>query len=563
MIEMNAEIKRWQASELLPPDYRKILETTSKEELFECFGGQLGFGTGGMRGLMGVGPNRINDFTIKGATIGLAHFLLEKFTLPIRVLIAYDTRRDGQRFAHVAAQTLAHFQINSLLFKAPRPTPQLSYSVRQHQAQAGIVITASHNPSDYNGYKLYDEYGCQFVPRLAERVAHLMRTKEDYFAFALEDYQSLLDKGVIAELEQEEDESYLAFLRTLHPRVDINPQFKIVYSPLHGTGYAYGAKVLRDFGFNVDEVESQRLLDANFSTVKSPNPEVKETFTLAEKLGHQVKASLLLVTDPDGDRLGVAVFDSGRYVYLNGSMLGALLLDYLTRINPPKPGAVMITTIVTPKLGPIIAQKHGIKVLTTLTGFKFIGEQIEELSQDESFYFGYEESLGYLFSPQVRDKDAFQALIMTAHMFHDYFEQGKNITAIIEEMEREYGYFHDELLNYEFAGLQGKTLMARIMQEIRRSGETLFKGLDIASIEDYRSGLKITSPDHQGKLTLPSADVYRVIFNFGTVTFRPSGTEPKMKIYLSVHHDEQVIALTKFTVLKERITSFMAKYQLR
>ena len=557
---MQAEIKRWQTSKLLPLDYKKILEKATLDELFECFGAKLSFGTGGMRGLMGVGPNRINDFTIKGATIGLAHFLLEKFTLPIKVIIAYDTRHNGFRFAKICAQTLAHFNIESYIYLNPRPTPQLSFSVRCKKAQAGIVITASHNPSGYNGYKLYDENGCQFVPHLAERVAYFMETKEDYFAFNLEDYRSLLHKELVTELYETCDKCYLTFLNKLHPRVNVNKDFKVVYSPLHGTGYAYGAKILRDLGFNVYEVTAQRILDPNFATVKSPNPEVKEAFTLAEALGHKEKAALLLATDPDGDRLGVAVLHKDTYIYLDGSLLGSLLLDYLIKINPPQKGAVMMTTIVTPKLGTIIAEKHGIKVRNTLTGFKFIGEQIALLPTDEYFYFGYEESFGYLFSPEVRDKDAFQALIMTTNMFHYYFENGKDILTIIAEMYEQYGYFNDDLLNYEFIGIKGQTLIKNIMQDIRANTNKLWAGIDVLSTEDYLSGVKTNKGKENTKLTLPVSDVYRVLFESGAVAFRPSGTEPKMKIYISIFAPSKKDADNKFNLVKGRIIKFMEQY---
>lgn len=556
---MQAEIKRWLNSKLLPLDYQSTLVNASSEQLFECFGAKLTFGTGGMRGLMGVGPNRINDFTIKGATIGLAYLLLEKYKHPLSVIIAYDTRQFGRRFAEIAAQTLAHYHIKSFVFKCPRPTPHLSFAVRTKKAQAGIVITASHNPSTYNGYKLYDENGCQFVPSLADRVSYFMDTKEDYFAFELEDYAVLVNKGIISELSAKDDESYLSFLNALHPKVQTHPDFKVVYTPIHGTGYAYGAKVLRDYNFTVFEVEEQRTLDGSFSTVKSPNPESKEAFSLAEALGRKTNAELLLATDPDGDRLGVAVRDQDKYIYLSGSMLGALLLDYLIKVNPPQKGAVMMTTIVTPRLGSIIAEKHGIKVVLTLTGFKFIGDQIELLPRDEYFYFGYEESFGYLFSPMVRDKDAFQALIMTANMFHYYYTRGKDINTIIENIYQEYGYFNDELLNYEFMGIKGATTIKNIMHDIRTHSKHIFSDIEILSIEDYLTGIKYRGKDVE-LLTLPKSDVYRLIFENGTIAFRPSGTEPKMKIYISIFAKEKADALSKFLLVKKQITTFMEQY---
>jgi phosphoglucomutase len=536
---MTNDFELWKNHPDLPPDYRRELDSFDESTRREAFSSNIEFGTGGMRGIMGVGTNRINEYTIKWATMGLAHFVISRHCGPFKVVIAYDTRRDSKRFARISARTLGSYGIVTYLFKEPRPTPELSYAVRKLKAQAGIVITASHNPPIYNGYKIYDSQGCQFVPELADRVCALMKENTDYLSRKIPSYEDLISQSQVREIDREIDEPYLDFLLTLSSKSPHRAAFKIVYTPLHGTGSAFGAYLLEKLGYEVYPVASQMKADPLFATVASPNPEDKRAFILAEALGHQVQAPLLMATDPDADRLGVAVMSQGRYRYLSGALLGALMLDYLLKTRPYSSNDVMITTIVTPALGQMIAKAHGLDVVLTLTGFKFIGEQIARLSPSKRFLFGYEESYGFLFSGEVRDKDAFQALAIAAEMFSYYHNKNQDIDDVIADLYQAYGYFSDELLSYELKGLEGLETINRIMKALRKRAPILFRDLSIHAYEDYLSSEGKDSNGRNYVLRLPVSDVVRLLSDQGSIVFRPSGTEPKLKVYLSFHHHDE------------------------
>ncbi len=539
---MNSDFELWKNHSDLPLDYRQELASLDESGRLEAFSHNIEFGTGGMRGIMGVGTNRINEYTIKWATMGLAHFVISRHCGPFKVVIAYDTRRDSTRFARVAARTLGSYGIVAYVFKNPRPTPELSYAVRTLKAQAGIVITASHNPPIYNGYKIYDSQGCQFIPDLASRVSELMADHADYLARKLPSYADLINQGTIIEIDREIDEPYLAFLSTLSPKHDARHLFKIVYSPLHGTGAAFGVRMLEAFGYQVYPVVPQMAPDPLFSTLATPNPEDKRAFIMAEALGRQVEAPLLMATDPDADRLGVAVWSQGQYRYLSGSLLGALMLDYLLKTRPHTANDVLITTIVTPPLGQLIAKAHQMDVILTLTGFKFIGEQIARLPPSKRFLFGYEESYGFLFSGEVRDKDAFQAMAMAAEMFAHYHKNNQDIAEVIASLYDAYGHFVDELLSYELRGLEGIATMDRIMKSLRKQAPVLFRDVKIHTYEDYLSSSGVDANGHRYVIRLPKSDVVRLLSDHGSIVFRPSGTEPKLKVYLSFHHRDEAEA---------------------
>ncbi len=540
----------WKSTPRLPRPLRLQLRSMSEQQIDECFGTNIDFGTGGMRGIMGAGTNRINDLTIKQATMGLAHFLLENHHHPTKVVIAFDTRDNSKHFAMICAQTLAYYGIQTLIFKVPRPTPELSFSVRHLHADAGIVITASHNPPNYNGFKIYDENGCQFVPHKADKVRQKMIAYGDYFEFKTAAYKEYKTQGLIAEIGLDEDEAYLDMLLKLSAHYEEPKKLKIVYTPLHGTGIAFGAKLLCRLGYRVTTVKEQSVVDHQFSTLGSPNPENTSSFILAERLGKQLNFDILFATDPDADRLGVAYKDGEKYSYLTGATLGVLMLDYLLKSRPidKKAKRVLITTIVTPPLGSIMAINQGLEVIHTLTGFKFIGEQIELLDDKKRFFFGYEESNGYLISPEVRDKDAFQAMVICAEMFNNYLNEGVSISMVLEDIYRRYGYFADDLLTYQMNGLQGIAEIDRIMDIVRASGHHLFHSFDIKTIEDYQSSLGYDlDSKKQYAISLPQSNVIRLTFKQGTIVFRPSGTEPKLKIYLSLRGSTLEVA----TKLKE------------
>ncbi len=559
---MITDYKIWKTSKLLPKKDRISLKKYSPLEIEECFALNLGFGTGGLRGIMGLGTNRINDFTIKQTTMGLASYIISKYQAPQHVVIAYDTRLNSKHYATISAQTLAHYGIIVHLFINPRPTPQLSFMVRHLHAQAGIVITASHNPPIYNGFKIYDHDGCQFVPHLVDEIRQFMERDGDYFAFSLPSYTNCKKRGLIKELGARDDQPYLSFLKKLRIRKTRKSNFHIVYTPLHGTGIAYGTKLLEQLGYQVSAVDEQMVIDHNFSTLSSPNPENKSAFILAEKLGHAKNAALLMATDPDADRLGVAIKEENEYRYLSGSELGALMLNYLLKFKPRTPASTLITTIVTPPLGKKMAQAHGLTVIETLTGFKYIGEQIAKLPQPTDFFFGYEESFGYLFSPLVRDKDAFQAMILCAELFNYYFQRNISVTQALTKIHRKYGYYADCLENYEFAGLKGLDIMANVMTSVRQKARNIIThGLKLVAIEDYQSSLRTDDLGNTETITMPKSDVIKIIYSLGSIVFRPSGTEPKLKIYLSFKGQTLERARAILNQVRDTIVAFIAPYQ--
>ncbi|MFA5236124.1 MAG: phospho-sugar mutase [Bacilli bacterium] len=554
---MISDFELWKNHPGLPIDYRRELDELDELSRREAFATNIEFGTGGMRGIMGVGTNRINEYTIKWATMGLACFVVSRSCGPFKVAIAYDTRGDSKRFARVAAQTLGSYGIVAYLFKEPRPTPELSYAVRRLKAQAGIVITASHNPPIYNGYKIYDSQGCQFIPDLADRVSELMQGESDYLSRVLPSYEDLLSAGTIVEIDHEIDDPYLDFLTTLSPKSNNDGSFKIVYTPLHGTGAAFGALLLEKLGYEVHTVMAQMVPDPLFATVASPNPEDKRAFILAEELGHKINATLLMATDPDADRLGIAVWSQGQYRYLSGALLGALLLDYILKTRPSTQDDVLITTIVTPTLGQMIAKAHGIDVILTLTGFKFIGDQIARLPPSKRFLFGYEESYGFLFSGEVRDKDAFQGMAIASEMFAHYHKKKIDIGEVIASLYLTYGYFVDELLSYELRGLDGLATINRVMKSLRKQAATLFRDLKIHTYEDYLFSSGIDSKGRSYVLRLPVSDVVRLLGDHGSIVFRPSGTEPKLKVYLSFHYEDETEAKRMALLAKSIIDRFV------
>jgi len=555
------DIEKWKSNRHLIPSYQQELTILSDTQLHEAFFRDIDFGTGGMRGEMGVGTNRINDYTIKQATIGLAHYLLEKYEQLINVVIAYDTRHNSNRFAKIAARTLAYYKIHSYVFEKPRPTPQLSFMVRYLHAQAGIVITASHNPPIYNGYKIYDHEGCQYIPQLADKVKEKIKLHGDYFAFDLPSFAQSIQQRLITMITKEFDNEYVGFLNSLVIRKDDKKSFSIVYTPLHGTGYAFGAKLLRNSGYRVDVVKSQAKRNSQFVTVSSPNPENPNAFALAEALAIKTGANLIMATDPDADRLGIAIKHNDHFIYLSGSQLGALMLDYLLKNKPASPDDVVITTVVTPSLGVKIAKAHGLDTILTLTGFKFIGDQIARLPKGRRFYFGFEESFGYLISSEVRDKDAFQAMMLASEMFNYYHQNGISVMIALQSIYQTYGYYHDELLNFDLPGSMGMKIMEDIMTHVRKDPFAVLDNQEVIKYEDYLTKVGHHIDGTTYSLMLPTSDVVKLfISEDSTIVFRPSGTEPKLKVYVSIVDQDDKAARQKFDLVKHSITKVLKRF---
>ncbi|WP_342470225.1 phospho-sugar mutase [Ureibacillus sp. FSL K6-3587] len=525
-----------------------------KEELYRIEGDpaaiedrfyqHLSFGTAGMRGVLGAGTNRMNLFTIRRAAEGLACYIESKGEEAKKrgVVIAYDTRHFSKAFAVETARVLGAHGVSTYVYKEPRPTPQLSFTARALNAFAGVVITASHNPKQYNGFKVYGEDGAQLVPSAAKEIVRHMEKIENLFGIEAADAEVLETQGLLHWILEEFDEAYLERLMTLKERSDLDFGLRIVYTPLHGTGYVPVTRGLQAFGFaNVHVVEAQASPDGSFPTVAYPNPEEPAAFELAMELGQITGADLLLATDPDADRLGVAVWNGEQYVLLTGNQLGALLLHYLLETKKeqgtlPENGA-MVKTIVTSEMGAAIARKYGVDTINTLTGFKYIAEKIEEFEKTgaHTFLFGYEESYGYLIEPFARDKDAVQVAIKVAEMAAHYATKGKTLLDVLEDLYKEFGYYREALVSKVFEGKDGQVEMRVLLDGLRSHLPKEIAGVRVVRVEDYLSGTALLKDGSTAALALPQENVLKfVLADESWVTIRPSGTEPKCKFYFGV-----------------------------
>lgn len=514
------------------------------DEIEERFYKQLEFGTGGLRGIIGVGTNRMNRYTVGKATQGLARYVLETVgslnssasRVPA-VVIAYDSRHQSPEFALAAALVLAGNGIRAYVFEGLRATPQLSFAVRELQASAGIVITASHNPPEYNGFKVYGPDGGQLVTEGALQVMAHIKQIDSFAEIKTLPKQEAEQQGLLQWIGTDLDERYIKAVSAVSLNEPINPSFNqnisIIYTPLHGTGNVPVRDALKQIGCtNVHIVAEQEMPDPDFSTVQSPNPEEREAFTLALKLAEQVKADIIIGTDPDADRMGAAVRSSdGTYVMLSGNQTGAILTYYvLSRLKEngrlPTNG-VLIKTIVTSELGAVIAKDFGVETINTLTGFKYIGEHMStfEGTGEKQFIIGYEESYGYLVGTYARDKDAIVAAMLICEAAAYYKEQGKSLGDILEQIYETYGYYVEELKSKTLTGIAGVALIQKIMDTFRAQPPEQVAGKRVTVSKDYTQGID----------GLPKANVLKYILEDGSwFCLRPSGTEPKIKVYFGV-----------------------------
>ncbi|WP_252393488.1 phospho-sugar mutase [Hydrogenibacillus sp. N12] len=529
----------------LSPEERSELEGLSEADVFDRFYRHLAFGTGGMRGELGLGTNRMNVYVVRRATAGLAAALREQVAghRP-RVIIAYDSRRGSRRFAEATAEVLAAFDVEALLFPEVTPTPELSFAVRALAADAGVVITASHNPPEYNGYKVYGPDGVQITPEVAERITAHMAAYDDVFRVPVRPLSEARAAGLVRDVGPEIEADYLARVAGLGFRAPDDPAkgaLSIVYTPLHGAGGRPVLEALRRAGFaRVHVVAAQKEPDGDFPTVAVPNPEEPEAFRLALAEARRLGADLVLATDPDVDRVGAAVRTAdGEYVLLNGNAIGALLLDYLiagrrARGTLPAGGAV-IKTIVTGDLGKAIAEANGLRVYEVLTGFKFIGALIGALEREGvPFIFGYEESYGYLAGDFVRDKDAVQAAVLLAEAAAHHKAEGRTLVGALAALHQTYGAHAERLRSLTLKGAEGAARIGRMMAALRSAPPKALAGLPVVEIEDYRAGAVLDAAGRPlRKLALPQADVIKVRLEGGAwAAVRPSGTEPKIKVYV-------------------------------
>ncbi|KOP77794.1 phosphoglucomutase [Lysinibacillus sp. FJAT-14745] len=504
----------------------------------------VSFGTGGMRGVLGAGTNRMNVYTIRRVVEGLARYIESNGEAAKErgVVIAYDTRHFSYEFACETASVLGTHGIRSYVYKEARPTPQLSFTVRELHAYAGVVITASHNPKQYNGFKVYGEDGAQLTPQFANDIVEHMENIEDLFAIKVSELEQLEQNEILAWLGSDMDAAYLDHLLTLKDNDDIALDMKLVYTPLHGAGLVPVSDGLQAFGFqHIHIVNEQAVQDGNFPTVSYPNPEEPAAFALAMELGKKVGADLLLATDPDADRLGVAVKNGEGYELLTGNQLGALLLHYLLSTRKSKgtlpDNGVMLKTIVTSELGAMIAKQFGVTTENTLTGFKYIAEKIAEYEKTGAFsyLFGYEESYGYLIETFVRDKDAVQVALKVAEMAAFYAKNGQTLLDGLQNLYLQYGYYQEALVSQVFEGKNGQDEMKSILGKIRQNVPDSIAGLKVKRFEDYLTGSTILDNGTTESILLPKENVLKfVLEDTSWVAIRPSGTEPKCKFYFGV-----------------------------
>lgn len=499
---------------------------TDKKEIENRFYKNLEFGTGGLRGIMGAGANRMNKYTVGKATKGLCEYLKNEFAGEKSVVIAYDSRNNSKAFAECAAEVLCYNGIKTFLFEEIMPTPVLSFSVRYLNCNAGIVITASHNPKEYNGYKVYDEYGCQLVPQYADKVISYINNVKDIKSVKHMNLNMALSNGYLTYIGDEVLNSYISEVEKMAVYKEAS-DLKIVYTPLHGTGNIPVRKVLYDMSFDVSVVKEQAVADGNFTTVRSPNPEEKDALNMALEQAKRANADLVIGTDPDCDRVGVGVLHNGEYTLLTGNQTGALLVDFYLKFKKQSlnPKSTLVKTIVTNDLGAEIARKNGLNVVETLTGFKYIGDQITkyEKTGENEFLIGYEESYGYLVGTYARDKDAVVASMLICEMAAYYKKNKMTLVDALNALYSEYGFYLDALDSFVLKGKDGASRIKNIMSYFRANKATVFP--NITDVKDYSTGIG----------DLPKSNVLKFFLKGGSwIAVRPSGTEPKLKMYYSV-----------------------------
>ncbi len=545
------------------------MDEKTKEDAFYT---NLEFGTAGMRGYIGAGTNRINIYVVRQATEGLAKLIETKGEEAKKrgVAIAYDSRHFSPEFAFESAQVLAQHGIKSYVFETLRPTPELSFAVRHLNAYAGIMVTASHNPAPFNGYKVYGQDGGQLPPADADALTDFIRAIENPFAVELADLDESKSAGLIQVIGEDVDMEYLREVKDVNINQDLINNFgkdmKIVYTPLHGTGEMLTRRALAQAGFeSVVVVESQAKADPDFSTVKSPNPESQAAFALAEELGREVDADVLVATDPDADRLGVEIRQpNGSYKNLSGNQIGAIIAKYILEAHKTAgtlpENAALAKSIVSTELVTKIAESYGATMFNVLTGFKFIAEKIQEFEEkhNHTYMFGFEESFGYLIKPFVRDKDAIQAVLLVAEIAAYYRSRGLTLADGIDEIYKEYGYFAEKTISVTLSGVDGAAEIKKIMNKFRENGPKQFNNTDIVLLEDFQKQTATKNDGTISNLTTPPSNVLKyTLADDSWIAVRPSGTEPKIKFYIATIGDTLDIAQEKIANIETEINTFV------
>ena len=538
---------RWLNSLNVDEKTKAELKDMDQKTIDDAFFKDVEFGTAGMRGVLGPGTNRMNDFTVRKATVAFGYYLLELFPNAKNegVVISHDNRHMSREFTLLSAKTLNDLGIKAYIFDSLRPTPELSFAVRYLKACGGIMITASHNPKQYNGYKVYDETGCQLVPDKIKRLLEILADLPNELDVK---YDVAEKRGETIMLDNKVDDEYVRLVESIAINRDLDKSnFKVVFTPNHGTSYVNSMRIFNDLGYKIYPVMSQVDPDPDFSGTLSPNPEDARSFIEPIKLAKEIDADLIVMTDPDGDRVGLGYkATDGSYQTLTGNQSAALLMDYIFSQKQQKgtlsKDGVMYYTIVTSSLGGDIARHYGVKVEEFLTGFKFIGNRIdyyEKLGHGPKFEFGYEESYGCLIAPFARDKDGCQAILMYCEMALFYFLQGKRLDEAWDDLCKRFGYHQDITYSMEFFGSEGQAKMNNLMDTLHNNPFIEINGLKVVKVDDIEKGERITK-DKKEPLNLPKSNVVKLYLEDGSVvTVRPSGTEPKVKFYVG-------------TVLKEK-----------
>lgn len=555
------------------PDYlRQDLENMDEKTKEDAFYTNLEFGTAGMRGLVGAGTNRINIYVVRQATEGLARLIKSKGGNEKErgVAIAYDSRHFSPEFAFESAAVLAKHGIKSYVFESLRPTPELSFAVRHLNCFAGIMVTASHNPAPFNGYKVYGEDGGQMPPHDADALTTYIRAIENPFAVEVADAETEKASGLIEVIGEAVDIEYLKEVKDININPALIEEFgkdmKIVYTPLHGTGEMLARRALAQAGFDsVQVVEAQATADPDFSTVTSPNPESQAAFALAEELGRQVGADVLVATDPDADRVGVEVLQKdGSYLNLSGNQIGAIMAKYILEAHKnagtlPE-NAALCKSIVSTDLVTKIAESYGATMFNVLTGFKFIAEKIQEFEEkhNHTYMMGFEESFGYLIKPFVRDKDAIQAVLVVAELAAYYRSRGLTLADGIEEIYKEYGYYAEKTISVTLSGVDGAEQIKAIMAKFRNNAPTEWNATAITVVEDFKAQTATVADGTVTNLTTPPSDVLKYTLADGSwIAVRPSGTEPKIKFYIAVVGETNEESQAKIANIEAEINAFV------
>jgi len=555
-MRINEIYQRWLNSPIVSDDMKVALRKMTKEEIDDAFFKDVEFGTAGMRGILGPGTNRLNIFTVRRATVGFALYLLEIFpeAKTQGVVISHDNRHQSRSFTLLSAQVLNDFGINTYIFDGLRPTPELSFAVRHLKTCAGIMITASHNPKNYNGYKVYDETGCQLVPEKISRLVDLINSLPNELNV---EYTPVTPRGVNQVLDNSIDDIYVDLVKKISLNPDLSKKgFKVVFTPNHGTSYVNAMRIFKDLGYDVVPVLSQVEPDPDFSGTLSPNPEDPRSYIEPIKLAKEIGAQLAVMTDPDGDRVGLAYLASdGTYQTFTGNQSAAMLIDYLfsqrKKKNLLSKNGVMYTTVVTSSLGKEVAESYGVKVEEFLTGFKFIGNRIDyyEKNGGPHFEFGYEESYGCLIAPFARDKDGCQAILLYCEMALFYHLQGKSLDVVWKELNERFGWHVDKIFSIEFTGSTGFASMNKLMSQLHDNPPSELDGVPVVKIEDYFKQVSIVGKK-ETPISLPKSDLVKLYFSDGnTICVRPSGTEPKVKFYFGIVGKDQKSAEEKPDIL--------------